>query len=190
MEELSDLYEEGKTGFINPLVNNDVQIDLDNEKNIKALEDPGLIKHMEEARSRLKLLDTEAKKLENQEYITNFNSQDLLVRSSLSQVINMLQSILMSLKIAAGDTSLECSNALKITKGLTPHGYPAATIVATIVATTEQFQIMSKRLDKISNDLDNTIETADKMSCELTRARRNYEQLSCLVQANLPVQSQ
>jgi len=184
MDELSDLYEEGKAGFINPLANNnDVQIDLDNEKNIKALEDPGLIKHMEEARSRLKLLDMEAKKLENQEYITSFNSQDLLVRSSLSQVINTLQSILMSLKIAAGDTSLECSNALKITKGLTPHGYPA-------VATTEQFQIMSKRLDKISNDLDNTIETADKMSCELTRARRNYEQLSCQVQANLPLQSQ
>lgn len=184
MEELSDLYEEGKAGFINPLVNNDVQIDLDNEKNIKALEDPGLIKHMEEARIRLKLLDTEAKKLENQEYMDSFNSQDLSVRSSLSQVINTLQSILMSLKIAAGDTSLECSNAMKITKGLTPHGYPAA------AATTEHFQIMSKRLDKISNDLDDTIETADKMNCELTRARRNYEQLSCLVQANLPQQLQ
>ena len=188
MDELSDLYEEGKAGFINPLANNnDVQIDLDNEKNIKALEDPGLIKHMEEARSRLKLLDTEAKKLENQEYIASFNSQDLSVRSSLSQVINTLQSVLMSLKIAAGDTSLECSNALKITKGLTPHGYPAT---ATVVATLEHFQVMSKRLDKISNDLDNTIESADKMSCELTRARRNYEQLSCLVQANSPLQLQ
>ena len=185
MDELSDLYEEGKAGFINPLANNnDVQIDLDNEKNIKALEDPGLIKHMEEARSRLKLLDTEVKKLENQEYMASFNSHDLSVRSSLSQVINTLQSVLMSLKIAAGDTSLECSNALKITKGLTPHGYPAT------AATLEHFQVMSKRLDKISNDLDDTIESADKMSCELTRARRNYEQLSCLVQANSPLQLQ
>ena len=29
MDDLTDLYEEGRPGFINPLINRDVQIDLD-----------------------------------------------------------------------------------------------------------------------------------------------------------------
>ncbi len=88
----------------------------------------------------------------------------------------------MSLKIAAGDASLENSNALKLSRGVTPHGYPA------ITSTTQkdQYLAMAKRLEKISNNLDATIESTEKLNCELTRARRDFEEISCLVQANLP----
>ena len=86
----------------------------------------------------------------------------------------------MNLKLAAGDTSLEMSNTLKLSRGIIPHGY------SQMAPHNDQYVTVARRLERVSNNLDGTIELVEKMNCELTRARRDFEQISCLIQANLP----
>ena len=174
MEDLSDLYVKGMPGFIDPLANTDVQINLDDESNRKLLEDPGLVKHMEVARIQLSTLSK--KPVDH----GDFDTQDTAIRQSLSSIMLESQGVCMALKLASGDADLEHSNSLKLCRGEVPHGYTAAGQTPSA----GQLQTMAGRLDKICKKLDIVVESADKLATLLTRTRRAYEDLSRFVQNN------
>jgi myosin heavy subunit len=146
------------------------QVSLDDEKNIKELEDPDLVQHMADARSRLTELERKYGDIPAESELAEKYAQTL---RTLSSGITTLTEKSRALQAQAEQMHLGSSNALKLSRGEQPHGYPAVKPkppknAAALKKLGESVEAVAKATEKVHEEL-------ATLRNNLTVMRRDFE---------------
>lgn len=142
------------------------QVDLHAESNVAGLEDPGLIKHIAEARELF--LSSETRALPDRDAIQAARV-DNAKRAAV--VVEKLDESLLVLRQQVENTLLEADNATKLAEGRLPHGYPAPLSPATALPA------LSLRLKKNAAAYEQVCVGLEAALKEQTLLRRGYEEI-------------
>jgi hypothetical protein len=150
-----------------------IQVDLNDERNLADLEDPGLRKHMEWARAHLAQQES---KLAELPALEGIDQTDRAGRRSLSALMVALKEQQMNLQCASDEVLLEATNVGRLANGEKPHGYPAANepLVAE-TALAKNFAHLQKKLVNAGDALTAVLLALADFERDLTLGRRNYE---------------
>lgn len=139
----------------------EVGIDLNNEDELKTLEDPGLMQHMADRRAQLR--KQAQADLPDPEKLA---SEDVNARRGMSTVAVSLRDQIMALRCATDDVAVHGTNAAKISKAVVPHGYGDSPSTESCCAH------LSRALAKTTEGLESIVAALLAMERELTVARR------------------
>lgn len=149
------------------------QANLDNEKEVSALEDPGLMKHMREARRRAAADEAEKLKLPE---LSALLAEDKKMRQSMSTIITTLKEEKMRLQCANEEIIAAATSVNKIVGKDQPHGYPPVDDCVLDKPTKKVLIHLEKKIRSPTADLAGVGEALDSFERTLTLMRRAYEQ--------------
>lgn len=147
------------------------QVDLNDERNLEALEDKGLIEHMRAARRRSRANAEREARLPDRATI---QCGDVEGRRALSSLMTGLKEQQASLRCVRDEVHAHTANVGLLAKNEQPYGYPAVEeppggAMARCLAHLE------RRMMSSVADLDAITVALDDLERRLTLARRNYE---------------
>lgn len=140
-------------------------LDLNVEKNLADLEDPRLMEHMRLARERLAEQDRGAQTLRP---VGELGRDYTAARRALSETVQTLNRLKMSLEVAMENVTLNGSNLGKLVAGEKPHRYPQGDYSATL-------PFLQKKIVANATELSQIIAELEELEKSMTLVRRNYE---------------
>jgi hypothetical protein len=149
------------------------QVDLNDEKHLADLEDPGLMDHMRKARLALAAYESERARLPSSEVLRR---DDTTARRALSGVVTQLKEQQMALQCVRDEVILHATNIERLISGTTPHGYPAQPDPKDRDGVlTRNMSYLMKKVSGAGEELSRIIVYLEDFERGLTLARRNYE---------------
>lgn len=150
----------------------EVNVDLNDEKNLADLEDPGLKEHMRRARERLVEQERAMDTLPTPDALKR---EDARARQALSSIMTGLKDQQMNLQCALEEISLHSSNADRLATGDMPHGYPKTGTRSVDANLQGNMRHLAKRISGTAASVGDTLTVLAELERHLTLARRNYE---------------
>jgi hypothetical protein len=149
------------------------QVDLNDERNLADLEDPGLMDHMHLARRQLAGHDLELAKLPQPAELERADTDG---RRSLSALALSLKEQQMALQCACDAVILEAANVGRLVEGGRLHAYPApSAALGRDTAVAKNLEHLGKKLSSAGSELSKIAEAFSNFERALTLARRSYE---------------
>lgn len=149
------------------------QVDLNDEKNLADLEDPGLMEHMRRARQQLAAHELELARLPT---VEELKKNDTAARRALSGVVTSLKTQQMDLQCACDDVLLQATNVERLAGGEKPHGYPAEGVpLHEENPLRKNMKHLAKKINESGATLGNVAAALEAFERDMTLARRSYE---------------
>lgn len=101
------------------------QVDLNDERNLSELEDPGLVSHMEQARRTLASQMAKSGALPAR---ADMRAKQVQNARQFSSLIQKLDQVKRDLQCGTEETFLQAANAAKLAAGQTPHAFPRVAV--------------------------------------------------------------
>ena len=142
------------------------QVDLNDEENLRDLEDPRLVEHMRQRREERAAHEAARAALPPKEALRR---EDAAGRRALSALTTQLKEQQMALQCASDEVHAHAANAGKLAVGVQPHGYPDRSDAQA------SFGHLKKKLLAAVTDLGGVIAALEDFERDLALARRHYE---------------
>lgn len=145
--------------FLDELPAEEIGLDLNDEKNLTALDDPTLRSHILQARQSALV---EPNVVADRELI---RAKDVETRKMLSTIVRVFHELQNAIRTLDENLQLQVRNADKLVRGELPHGFPKDDFMSHL----------HRKLKEVGAQLVDIPKRCSDIEANVTLARRNYE---------------